>query len=57
MLAVWGERQQPFDSQGSPLFQCSTRQGFEEGNQIAAYDLALSMFQILRVCLIKGILC
>lgn len=41
----------------SPLFQRSTHQGFKEGNQIAAYNFALSMFWILRVCLIKGILC
>lgn len=41
----------------SPLSQRSTRQGFKEGNQIAAYNFALSMFWILRVCLIKGILC
>ena len=57
MPAAWGERQQPLVSQGSPLFQRPTCQGFKEGNQIAAYDFALSMFWILRVCLIKGILC
>lgn len=40
----------------SPSFQRPTCQGFKEGNQIAAYDFALSMSWILRVCLIKGIL-
>lgn len=57
MPAVWGERQRSLISRGSPLFQQSTCQGFKEGNQIAAYNFALSMFWILRVCLIKGILC
>ena len=44
--AAWREKQRPLPSQGSPLFQGSTRQGFKEGNQIAAYGFALSVFWI-----------
>lgn len=54
--AARGEGGSPFPRGAAPLFQPPTRQGLKEGNQTAAYDSASSMFRVLRVCLIKGIL-